>query len=904
MMLLHLLAGAIAAGTRAVAPTRKPFQHSGDSHAGVWAPENSLRNRPDRPADAGGGGAFGRWGTDEYGLPVYRFTLDQTVEQATAQSYSSVVEDSAEAGETGQGPFHEDTTSAMFMIGNDELVLLLSTYGHAQVRQDEGGPKLLSDYQPADSQFGGGLGYLVDTDSGELLLTTRFVGSKAAPQQHYQREFGVGYTRRTLSTALEPDGVTPAGLVMEQRLVVPFGSDPVVVSQTVLTNNSPKPLSLSYYEVWGASAYQLAYGKGGHTSTGPDARRAFQRSNYSVSVKRMADLYGVSCEQTYTGTPGADTPPFSAPGATLWDEQPPLSFLVNAYEHDVTTDTGCSASAFFGTSKDGTHSDAAASKPAFGLRCDTDSADSSSGSDAALILRRNVSLAIGDTVEFAFLYGYVVPPLASRYDAGAGRATPTLKSLIARYSYGRTRGNEILVQNGELWRGDIPSVEIENYPWIGREVAWNYAMARQTLTFDSFFNEHILDQGTGYRYDMGFQGAARDPLQHALPFILTDPNVTKSIIRYTLKELHSPTTELGDKIWNIPYFVIGHGIVGPPDPTAVVGARPSDEELYLLYATTEYVLTTKDVDFLSERVRAYNSTLNRTVLRCLVDSYKYVTTNIGVGSHGILRMQTGDWNDVFVQEAMDGGSTRAEVVASGESSTNAAMAAAVLPRFAELIELAAEITGDYQYRNLTDGIRQFAESQAAALKAHAWNGKWLNRAWIPLPNNASAGGPGAKQFPHGWACTNGVDDRLCLEPQPWAIIASTQRSSSSSKLNGSDSAVVLDAAQIATLIDSMRSKLGSPLGSTVLSRPFARTAVPAKAEMSGGRGASSSRTGDAADSGQHENGGVWPRYVCRHLSPRSVAFSDTFCVLWCFPIGQPKSPTCASVGFSQRYRCA
>ena len=25
---------------------------------------------------------------------------------------------------------------------------------------------------------------------------------------------------------------------------------------------------------------------------------------------------------------------------------------------------------------------------------------------------------------------------------------------------------------GELWRGDIPSVDIENYPWIGREVAW------------------------------------------------------------------------------------------------------------------------------------------------------------------------------------------------------------------------------------------------------------------------------------------------------------------------------------------------------------------------------------------------------------------------------------------------
>ena len=76
----------------------------------------------------------------------------------------------------------------------------LSTYGHAQLRQDEGGPKLLNDFSPADNQFGGGLGYLVDSDSGDLMLTTRYVGSKASPQQHYQREYGVGYARRTLST--------------------------------------------------------------------------------------------------------------------------------------------------------------------------------------------------------------------------------------------------------------------------------------------------------------------------------------------------------------------------------------------------------------------------------------------------------------------------------------------------------------------------------------------------------------------------------------------------------------------------------------------------------------------------------------------------------------------------------
>jgi hypothetical protein len=38
----------------------------------------------------------------------------------------------------------------------------------------------------------------------------------------------------------------------------------------------------------------------------------------------------------------------AAAGASLWDESPPLTFLVNAYEHDVTTESACNAAAFFG----------------------------------------------------------------------------------------------------------------------------------------------------------------------------------------------------------------------------------------------------------------------------------------------------------------------------------------------------------------------------------------------------------------------------------------------------------------------------------------------------------------------------------------------------------------------------
>lgn len=69
---------------------------------------------------------------------------------------------------------------------------------------------------------------------------------------------------------------------MEQRLIVPYGTDPVVVSQTVLTNRGDKPLELSYYEVWGGSMWQLTSLDDSSQSAGQ--RRAFQNAHYTSTV--------------------------------------------------------------------------------------------------------------------------------------------------------------------------------------------------------------------------------------------------------------------------------------------------------------------------------------------------------------------------------------------------------------------------------------------------------------------------------------------------------------------------------------------------------------------------------------------------------------------------------------------
>merc|ERR1711920_595380 len=113
-----------------------------------------------------------------------------------------------------------------------------------------------------------------------------------------------------------------------------------------------------------------------------------------------------------------------------------------------------------------------------------------------------------------------------------------------------------------------------------------------------------------YRYAQGFQGAARDPLQHMMPLILQDPPTAKSVLRYTLKEIQAnPFSFTPDKPIDISYSVTGKGVMYP------LIFRPDDMEFYVLLSATEYILATKDMAFLQERIHYYNdSSHSHTVL--------------------------------------------------------------------------------------------------------------------------------------------------------------------------------------------------------------------------------------------------------------------------------------------------
>src|SRR5581483_5896464 len=244
---------------------------------------------------------------------------------------------------------------------------------------------------------------------------------------------------------------------------------------------------------------------------------------------------------------------------------------------------------------------------------------------------------------------------------------------------------------------------------------------------------------------MGFQGAARDPLQHVLPFLFSNPEIVRDILLYTLKEVRSDGS--------IPYGIVGHGM-----PMPVTSDDSSDMPLWLLWLTSEYILATRDIPFLdSEIVTIYGVRPEpQTVRQLLARCYKHLTDDVKTGQHGLMRMLHDDWNDALVN-AWATPAEMKEVVEQGESVLNSAMAAYVFDYYALMLSYAGD------NGSLAPAIRQKAEEHRSAVQQQ-WAGKWFRRAWM---------GPTL-----GWLGEKG----LWLEPQPWAMIGGAASEEQTSEL--------------------------------------------------------------------------------------------------------------------------
>jgi hypothetical protein len=724
----------------------------------AFAQQNSVAST----SKAYGSGYFGNWIEDEFGLPAFAYTCDQTKDPKAV---------------TQVNPGILSSTEHIHQVGNDRIVAIASNYGHVRVRQDEGAPKFLNDHAPERGIYAGGIGYLTD---GKEVISTSYSGGS-----NFERVFGVGYFRKRVATAKYK---------IDQIIFAPFGDDPVLVSQVKISNISSTAADARWIEYWGCQVYQFsfrAFMEGSSGKSMHELRREFG-VRFSHRFQRVAANAGLMEAKDFAGrdpneerqfqavianleqhpNPFLAAPSKGVPKSAAFDDlQPPPTFLISL---DAPADAISSdAKNFFGSG--GMDNPSGPNQPLDGNL-------EKSGTDSGLLLERKLSLKPGESRTLTLLYGYI----PSGFD---------LDWLITKY---RQTAATALRDSSAEWKKQGLHFSTEAEPWVEREVTWNHYYLRSGKTYDDFFHQHIISQASIYQYVMGFQGAARDPLQHVLPFLFSDPDLVKEVLRYTLKEVRPDGS--------IPYGIVGHGMIMP-----TVSDNSSDMPLWLIWVVCEYVLATRDVRFLdSEVVTVYGSDPNAirgegsgrdTVRNLLARCYKHLTQDVKTGEHGLMRMLQDDWNDALVPAWVRQSDVK-ECVEKGESVVNSAMAAYVFDYYARMLAYA----GDGEH--VIAPIRVMAEQHRAAVRGQ-WTGNWFRRAWL----GADIGWLGEK-------C-------MWIEPQPWALISR-----------------ITDEQQTKTLVQSIDQELRrpSPIGAIQLTPgPDQETHGVWKTEP-----------------GTSVNGGVWP----------------------------------------------
>ena len=676
-----------------------------------------------------GSGYFGEWIEDEFGLPAYLYTCDQINDPKAVTPMN-------EKWRSNREHLHQ--------VGNDRLVAVASNYGYIQVRQDEGSPKYLNEFNPEEGHFAGGFGYLTD---GTNHLSTYYSGNA----DYFERIFGIGYIRKK---------ITGHEYFVEHTIFAPFGDDPVLISQVKITNNRYTSVDLRWIEYWGCHMYQFSSSSFASVLTHkPGKHPRDQRHEFSNKFKHKFEAIpnGLGLLESKYLEDQKDIFDPTSLKPTFVDNFPPKTFLVSldAKVDDLSTN----GNEFFG--KGGVEAPD-------GLNRKLKNSIDSIGNESAMFLERKVQLNPGESHTLTFLYGYIPEGFE-------------VESLIVKYKHNYLK---LFEDSCQQWKSNRIKLQIQDEPWVNRELFWHYYYLRSAMTYDNFFKEHILSQGHVYQYIIGFQGAARDPLQHALPFIYSNPTIVKNIIRYTLKTVR--------KNGEIPWGITGSGQILP------VPIKPSDQGLWLLLLISEYILGTRDIEILEEKISRYPCYGSRveivSVKEIIKRCYKHISEKIGTGKHGLQKLSNGDWNDNVIFGHISS-EKHEEIKKVAESVLNASMAIYVLEMFSKMLKFVNQ-------DEMAEKVLNYSKSQREAVQAQ-WNGNWVRRAWL------------TEEL--GWI----GDNQMWLEPQPWAIIGNA-----------------LEQDQLVTLIKNINELVRKPskIGAMILNKAI-NVNYP---------------------EGQGTNGGIWP----------------------------------------------
>jgi Glycosyl hydrolase 36 superfamily, catalytic domain/Glycosyltransferase family 36 len=173
-----------------------------------------------------GSGVFGKWFTDGFGLPSYRYTINEQRSPLARQ------------------PELAGSTDAWSQVGNDHIVANAMNHGYVELWSQDRRYEWTNHYDASADHFGGGYGYL---RVGKRVLSTLYDDSP--PGSHATRDFGVGYFHHSLSTA---------GISVSEYVYAPFGNDPVLLHDVTLRNETSRRRRVTWFEYWDVNPFDQA----------------------------------------------------------------------------------------------------------------------------------------------------------------------------------------------------------------------------------------------------------------------------------------------------------------------------------------------------------------------------------------------------------------------------------------------------------------------------------------------------------------------------------------------------------------------------------------------------------------------------------------------------------------------
>ena len=391
--------------------------------------------------------------------------------------------------------------------------------------------------------------------------------------------------------------------------------------------------------------------------------------------------------------------------------------------------------------------------------------------EPAVKLKKTLALNGGEVFSDVFIAGY-----AAEFNIENIRKSLTELSLS---------------QISEMWKTRLlPVIRLKtDEEWMNSEAVWCFSQLIAYSCYDTSVNEYLINIGgygefpntnaTGY---CGF--AIREAAETAIACVDFDSHMAKTSLKWCMKIQWN--TGLISGTYNMRRF------------TAPYNQRlKSDSEIWFVMSCMNYVKLTGDYSFFDESVPFYDGG-EATVWEHIILAYEWIMNKVGLGSHGLIRICSGDWNDYLSGVGKNG---------FGESVMNSGMACLAFSMFAEEAEKRGDIA-------LSGDIKETLNSLRKAV-GNSFDKEWFIRDFDDDGNPIG----GTK------------DDRLFINAQTWAVLGGCGTSE-----------------QRRMALKSALEKCHTDYGLCLVSRPFSS---PAPDNIST----------CPIPAGEGENGAIWPQTV-------------------------------------------